>query len=355
MAEYKRQHFVPRCYFRPFSLDNKGAAINIYNITNLRAVNYASIKGQCAKDYLYGEDLQLETGFRQVEAEYAQVLKAIQSDEREVSERQLHILRDFMLLQYSRTEAAIKRTTSMMEDVHDTIKQSFTVPPPDADTSQSAMMIMTLQAFSRLRETTTDLKMCLVRNEATDQFVTSDDPVVLTSRFHAQKIKTNIFGVGSAGALLYFPLSPRLLLLCYDGDVYTANRKERWFLNIRKNKDVSACNELQYLKAAQNLYFSNWHQKEKIVSEFANASSFRQGKMGMVSKFMEEQSSRQASRYRKVEKSEGHMNTNMLISLSHLQILPNKWMSQLAFRDKPKYWFDGSAAGYVREHTWRIR
>ena len=355
MAQYKRQHFVPRCYFRPFSLDNKGTAINTYNITNLRAVNNASIKGQCAKDYLYGEDLQLESGFRQVEAEYALVLKTIQSAEREVSESQLRILRDFMLLQYSRTEAAIKRTTSMMEDVHDTIKQSFTAPPPEADMSPGTMMIMTLQAFSGLHETTTDLKMCLVRNEAMDHFVTSDDPVVLTSRFHAQKIKTNIFGVGSAGALLYFPLSPRLLLLCYDGDVYTVSKKDRWFLTIRKNKDVSACNEPQYLKAAQNLYFSNWHQREKIESEFADASSFRQYKTGIVSKFVEEKSSRRASRYRQVEKSEGHMNTNMLISLSHLQILPNKWMSQLSFRDKPKYRFDGSAAGYVREHTWRIR
>ena len=355
MAQYKRQHFVPRCYFRPFSLDNKGAAINVYNITRLRAVYNASIKGQCAKNYLYGEDLQLESGFRQVEAEYAEVLKTIQSAELEVSECQLNILRDFMLLQYSRTEAAINRTTSMMEDVHDTINQSFTAPPPEADMSPSAMMIMTLQAFGRLRETATDLKVCLIRNEATDHFVTSDDPVVLTSRLHAQKIKTNVFGVGSAGALLYLPLSPRLLLLCYDGDVYTVRKEDRWFLTTRKNKDVSACNEVQYLKAAQNLYFSNWQQKEKIESEFAVASSFRLYKTGIVSKFVEEKSSRRASRYRQVEKSGQPMNTNMLVSLSHLQILPNKWISQLSFRDKPKYRFDGSAAGYVREHTWRMR
>jgi hypothetical protein len=44
MASHKNQHFVPRCYLKPFSLDGKGFAINLYG-------NYMDSKAM--KDMLY--------------------------------------------------------------------------------------------------------------------------------------------------------------------------------------------------------------------------------------------------------------------------------------------------------------
>ena len=66
------------------------------------------------------------------------------------------------------------------------------------------MMLMTLKMYPGIRESVTDLKACLVKNDTSIDFVTSDDPVVFTSRFHAQKIKSSVFGTSSAGAGAFF-------------------------------------------------------------------------------------------------------------------------------------------------------
>ena len=355
MAEYKRQHFVPRCYFRPFSLNNEGKAVNLYNISRSRAVRNASIRDQCSRDYLYGKDLRLEFAFRAVEGDYARILRNIEGSERGLTENELQMLREFMVLQYSRTEAAIQRTRIMIESAQNKIASSFSAPPPQIDMSADSMMTMTLQLYNMLRRATSDLKVCLVRNRSTVDFITSDDPVILTSRFHAQKLKSNTFGAGSAGTLFYFPLSPRLLLVCYDGDIYTAKYKNEPFLSFRKKEDVFACNELQYLKSHKNIYFYNWCQKERIEKEFGSVAQRRQDIPVRVLRFVQDGELKEATRYRRIDEDEGAVDDTMLIALSPLHTLPTKWMSQVSFRDKLRYRYDGSAAGYVREYTWRER
>ena len=196
-------------------------------------VKYASVKGQCAKNYLYGDDLQLEFIFQYLERGYARAIRNIEDRHHPANEEEIELLRAFMLLQYSRTEASIKRTTSAVQDIHNTFAAHISIPPPEIHKDDSFMMNLTLSMLGDLYESTSDLKIYLARNFTNHDFVTSDDPVVLTSRFHAQKINSNNFGVASAGALFFLPLSPRLLLICYDGDVYTASNKTGFILHIR--------------------------------------------------------------------------------------------------------------------------
>ena len=259
------------------------------------------------------------------------------------------------MLQYSRTEAAINRTASMFQDTNNTIRESFSAEPPDVDLSTKAMMLTTLQMYTGIRETVTDLKACLVKNDTSVDFVTSDDPVVFTSRFHAQKIKSRVFGTSSAGAMFYFPLSPRLLLMCYDGDVYTVHDKRGNFLSVTKKRDVYACNELQYLNASRNVYFSHWGQKEQIESEFKAIESRRQETRHQTLKFVEDEPTLDGQRYRRVGKRDTVSGNKMLIGISPIHVFPTVWMSRLSFRSKMKFRCDGSSAGYVRESEWRKR
>ena len=130
MPDHKNLNFVPRCYFRPFSLDEQDRSICPYNISTSRAVRRASIKGQCARPCLYGEDLSIERLLQQYEGAYARVLGLLRDEGQSPTERHLFMLRDFMMLQYSRTEAAINRTTSAFEDTNNTIRESFSASPP---------------------------------------------------------------------------------------------------------------------------------------------------------------------------------------------------------------------------------
>jgi len=54
MATNKNQHFVPRCYLRPFTLDSANVAINLFNIDRMKFVERAPVKHQCSRDYFYG-------------------------------------------------------------------------------------------------------------------------------------------------------------------------------------------------------------------------------------------------------------------------------------------------------------
>src|SRR5215471_12348105 len=70
MTKLKNQHFVPRCLLKPFTYQNEGRAINLYNIRGDRLIERASVKGQCARDYLYGKDGKIETSLSRIEGSF---------------------------------------------------------------------------------------------------------------------------------------------------------------------------------------------------------------------------------------------------------------------------------------------
>lgn len=77
MATNKNQHFVPRCYLRPFTTDSANVSINLFNIDRLKFIERASVKHQCSGDYFYGEDLALERAIQFTESTYAAALRDI--------------------------------------------------------------------------------------------------------------------------------------------------------------------------------------------------------------------------------------------------------------------------------------
>jgi hypothetical protein len=84
-----------------------------------------------------------------------------------------------------------------------------------------------------------DMKLCLLRNRTGEQFVVSDDPAVLTNRWHLESPSTRgkSFGLGAAGALFLLPLTPHLCCLAYDGDVYNVPHENGW-TEVRRIADV---------------------------------------------------------------------------------------------------------------------
>src|ERR1700757_576275 len=187
MAEHKRQHYVPRCHLKPFTKNGQGNEINLFNIGIERIIECAPVKGQCAKDYMYGDDLQLEKAFQGIEGEYARFIRSIQIDPHSATTQDLDFVRFFAGIQYFRTETAMNRTLgfhSGMDDVvfdRDSPAQAAQRPPlPDDRKIIHSTMMMGLKSVA----ITKDLKACIVLNRAKTDFVTSDDPAVFTSRYY---------------------------------------------------------------------------------------------------------------------------------------------------------------------------
>lgn len=187
----------------------------------------------------------------------------------------LHVLLAFAHVQYSRTEMAIRRRRMVQERLHGAIFEGRPVKPEELDVSDRAMMLSSMQTCLETRHYVEDLRACIIKNETTTDFVTSDDPSIFTSRYHLQRLGRDNFGVASSGALFFLPLTPRLALMSYDGLVYTVPEKQGAYVSVASEQDASALNELQYIKAASNVYFSNWDERERVERDFAVASGRR--------------------------------------------------------------------------------
>ena len=72
------------------------------------------------------------------------------------------------------------------------------------------------------------------------------------------------------------------------------------------------------------------------------------------SKYVPEGHMVDSERYRKLDQNEKRDGDNMLFSGSFPRILPSRWISPLRFREKPHYFFDGSASGYVHLNTQKV-
>lgn len=130
MAQHKRHHYVPRCYLRPFSLSSCGRAINLHNISTGRAIRNAPVKGQCARDYFYGDatDLRLEKTLQSIEGAYSHTIRKLLDNTNSIDQEDIALLREFGFLQFLRTDIAIKRMRTLVEDFQSVAYERY----PDA-------------------------------------------------------------------------------------------------------------------------------------------------------------------------------------------------------------------------------
>ena len=99
MPEHKNQHYVPRCHFKPFSVNGEGNAINLLNLAERKLVRCAPIKGQCASPYIYGEDLGIEKALQRIEGEYARIIRLVLKSAHDVTAGDIEVLRLFTAVQ----------------------------------------------------------------------------------------------------------------------------------------------------------------------------------------------------------------------------------------------------------------
>jgi len=95
MASNKNQHFVPRCYLRPFTHDGADSAINLYNIDRQKFIEMASVKHQCSGDYFYGSDPLLENAIQSTEGAYGTALREILKPDYKLTDEHRKLLKLF--------------------------------------------------------------------------------------------------------------------------------------------------------------------------------------------------------------------------------------------------------------------
>jgi hypothetical protein len=346
MATNKNQHFVPRCYLRPFTLDSANKEINLFNIDRLKFIEHARVKNQCSGDYFYGKDLAIEKALKFVEDAYSDAIRDILKPGYKLIDSHRNFLLRFWLLQYMRTEAASRRSVELNGEIVDTvdIKDSgfrFSI----RKAVQSAMQI-----FIEQINVVDDLKICLLRNRASIPFVTSDDPAVVTNfwYFLDNRTKGRSFGLNAAGNLLLLPLSPRILCLGYDGDVYNIPHENGW-VDLRHDKDVEALNQHQFLNCWANIFVHDSAYSQDVHDAFCKVKLLRPNARHIINYAVPDRHELDFMRYRVIDSSHIANQHRLLIHVQTVHPRPSAWPRQIRWKLRGFIFTNGTALGYVRQ------
>lgn len=348
MSEHKLQHFVPRCHFKPFSVDGEGKAICLYNIPSKRLIAKAPLKGQCARSFFYGDDLVLEKAFQGIEGQYSQAVKALQGTTSNIGDCQMKVLRDFLQLQHFRTEAALKRLQSFHADLADTVFDSKEEQSKNGvDLSHSALIQESMGQFLGTRGYLDDLNACIIANNTKELFVTSDDPVVVTNRFYLQRLKSSAFGIANTGVLMLMPLTPRLCLFLWDGDCYSLSGRAGKLLVATEVSDIRCINEFQYRRAVSNVYLADASYKD-VVAESCDALGERTPSVKLYTMTEVAGDGKEGRTFRPVDPAIAKAGGSYMILAQPNYPVPKSWPSFMKWRFKVRSHSDGSAMGHMR-------
>lgn len=292
-----KQHYIPRCYLRQFSNNNK-KSIYTYDKQHSKKYN-ASLMSVCCEDdiYTFSEEfvkrnkeegnctinrLSIETDHfaHTVEPLYIQLLNQINKIKEEwvtgkdhytlnfyeKKELALHIVTQYFRLpqigdtlvdNYIRMErASIDMMKELMakqtnNDDYKKIKINPTCEKPALHANLSYLDNETLMMFANAIANNIFVFWISKGND----FYTSDFPIVVSP--HVENVRPMFMGLAQYGGELTMPLSPGLALSVYDRS-YFKNKEDidGAFVNA-DDKEVRRQNYLRYMYASQHIFSYN--------------------------------------------------------------------------------------------------
>jgi hypothetical protein len=347
MGAHRSQHFVPRTYLKHFASPSNPKAVGLFNISRSIYVEEAPVKSQCAKPFFYGKD-ELEDLLADIESKYdLWIGRGVLADPPSIVDDLDAFVHFFTIIQFLRTEYAAMRTRAQfaMMDQLSSIPSESDFSISKLDTSDTAMVRLGVESSVRFKDFISDLKLALIRNKSSVPFVTSDDPVAFANRFSVQRLRSDNFGFAQTGALFWLPFSPCIGALLYDRDAYNVQKDSRWWASLTRKNDARALNELIFLKARENIYFSSPDHFDE--DHFAEVKSKRTNEWQSGSVLVPVASDPTGRTFERVDKAPP--SGKYMITTSMHYPTPSTWPTLLRIRSPVTSYTDGSAIGYVRK------
>lgn len=290
--ENKYQHYVPQFYLRNFS--NNGRSIGSYIYHKRKLVENASIRNVCGRDFLYGEDLEIEKWFQKLEGIWCGIIsRIITTGKMELDEEAIIYLKMFFYLSDVRTAytadaitdennllvkacARMYREHERIEIGEDEIeKLQIKVDKPN---------LVYIQNMRRLPEVMDDLSIVLLHNTTNRQFVTSDCPVVRYNQLFIARDYFRPYGYGHIGFQCFLPISPEFCLVLYDSVVYECKNLRESVIRINAPDQIIELNKLFVENSRQALYFNNkereWIIRRMVEKKNDTSQKFANGVLG---------------------------------------------------------------------------
>lgn len=291
MPENKNHHYVPRFYLRHFTPHEK--CIDLFNLRAQKLIRKAAIKGQCCRDYFYGKNVDHEKSLSQAEGNIASMFRALfelRRLPRPFSAGHFllcfHIVTQAFRTQYA-ADALDELTDGMWKEIlkHDLRVKKEDLANVSIGYEDPALVALghAMRSFPLLM----DLGVGLVVAPNGLEFVTSDNPVVMTNKFMEWRTFGSNTGLAAKGLQIFFPICPFLTLVMYDKGVYHFGATKSSHLHVASAADVMDLNVLQLASASENAYLSS--SAANIFTASQRAMRYRRGKKTVVKVVAEKQ------------------------------------------------------------------
>jgi hypothetical protein len=279
----RRQHYVPRFYLRGFQSSPR--RIHLYHLASRSSVKNASLRDQCYIHRFYGPSDEIEDHLAELEGAAAPVIRNIcDSGEPPILGTKQHaFLLAFVGLQALRTPVArhnikdsmVKMDNHLFGDSDPLPGSGLSRFSPVLDHEALSLQFKVLPQFV---EALADLHLHVLHTELRQRLITSDNPVFKYNSYCRGIRYWGNLGGYCRGLQIFLPLSPRILLLLYDGAVYKVEnrRGSSSRSSSARRADVERLNALQVINAESCLYFSEWAHAEVVRRLVSHHSPHRQ-------------------------------------------------------------------------------
>jgi hypothetical protein len=128
----------------------------------------------------------------------------------------------------------------------------------------------------------------IVTNKTQEPFITSDHLVVLYNQFlESRKKYGSNTGLACKGLEIFFPVSPKQLLILFDHDVYKVGNKNDTVINVTDLGDIRTLNLIQCISANENLYFNSEASQAQIRNLVKSATRHRREAKANINEYAE--------------------------------------------------------------------
>lgn len=272
MAEKKRHHYIPQLYLKYFSKDKKN--ITVFSIKEKRIVTKnAPIDRQCYQNYMYGKNQKFENVMSLLEGDTKRIFEKIISSKKvpRKKDSDYALLLVFILLQSARTLFAAEQLNDVVDKTTKSIlKDNVKFGKPKGITTEyinkitfsfKESALYSLGITSQIIPLLLDLDCKLIINKTSNEFITSDNPVIRYNKYYLNDIG-GYTGFACKGLLILFPITPGHYLIYYDPIIYKIGGKKLHKPITQLNEhDVDELNILQLINSNKTVYTLNMGEK----------------------------------------------------------------------------------------------
>ena len=263
---------------RNFASDNR---VRTYQLEHRREFRPTSVSNLCYENYFYSDDPEVEESLAPLEGKWAKIIRKIikHNSIQSLSEWEYYHLLIFLTYTHQRTKTKKLESNEFATDI---MKLMLEMEPiekgENAETREKALdalesgelRVQHDGVFARQELAgllgyvlIADLQPVLLYDRTDRGFIFSDHPVILENSRFKKPDTEFVGGFQSQGLQIICPISSRLAIFLFDGEVYWPTGGGRR-VSVGTD-DVEEINKLQVIYALEGVYYRDSREAEMRV------------------------------------------------------------------------------------------